>query len=158
MWSNTTVSSHSDVFVVRLFFLSCFTCFSHGFPEIFCFFWVADLKAACPVLSHLGEKSTFFFHFFQIDLIFFKLNIFCSDFQDRTGWIWNARIRCLFVQKISGWWKIWVFYWISPDFWKIEKFQHKISDYFFRSNFFSWKKTDFFLRKNQKTYEELPKR
>ena len=31
------------------------------------------------------------------------------------------------------------FCWISPDFWKIENFQHKISRYFFRS-FFSKKK------------------
>ena len=60
------------------------------------------LKAACPVLSHSEKKVLFFFGNFQIDLTFFKLNIFCSDFQNCPGSIWNARIRCLFVQKISG--------------------------------------------------------
>ena len=33
---------------------------------------------------------------------FFKINIFCSNFQDRQIHIWNARIRCLFVQKYLG--------------------------------------------------------
>ena len=38
----------------------------------------------------------------KINITFLKLNILCSNFEDRSGWIWNARIRCLFVQKYLG--------------------------------------------------------
>ena len=49
----------------------------------------------------LGKKKPFF-PCSKIDITFLKLNIFCSNFEDRSGWIWNARIRGLFVRKISG--------------------------------------------------------
>ena len=38
----------------------------------------------------------------KIALTFFKLNIFCSNFQDRQISRWNVRIRGLFVQKYLG--------------------------------------------------------
>ena len=37
-------------------------------------------------------------------------NIFCSNFQDRPGWIWNAQIRCLLTLPL-----LWGYF--SPSFW-----------------------------------------
>ena len=36
----------------------------------------------------------------KIALTFFKLNIFCSNFQDRQISRWDTRFWCLFVQKV----------------------------------------------------------
>ena len=56
--------------------------------------------------SHVISQSYFFLNqkkiFAKMIITFFKLNIFCSNFEDRPGWIWNARIRGLFV-KIQIW-------------------------------------------------------
>ena len=57
---------------------------------------------------------------------FFKLIIFCWNFQDRQISRWDARIRCLFVQKYFGGASDKIFehtLFFSAIFWNIENFK-----------------------------------